>query len=202
MRLWKLRTSPSLFQTAPLGKDQRGNQGKEQNNSISSACSACSHLLLPPRTRAEMIINRCWILFCNNPTETLEYPGHSPACLGTSFPLTFANIILVFATSSGVVTAAANPPEKIKIPSTSETLLCEYECHTAYNSQGCGQHCSVINAYSTFPHVRAQVRVSKVCTQMFCCCVLTLENSSLLLNCKSKHPQGYCCLFVLDSVHT
>lgn len=90
---------------------------------------------------------------------------------GASFPLTFANIILVFATSSGVVTAAANPPEKIKTASTSETLLCEYECHTAYNSQGCGQHCSVINAYSTFPHVRAQVCLSKVCTQMFCFCV-------------------------------
>lgn len=201
MRLWKLSTSPSLFQTAPLGKDQRSIQGKEHNNFISSACSACSHLLLPSRTRAEMIINRCWVSFCNNPPETLECPGHSLACLVPPSPLTFANIILVFATSSGVVTAAANPPEKIKIASTSETLLCEYECHTAYNSQGCGQHCSVINAYSTFPHVRAQVCLSKVCTQMFCFCVLTLENSSLLLNCKSKHPQGHRCLFVLDSVH-
>lgn len=136
---------------------------------------------------------------------TLQKPwnaqANSLACLVPPSPLTFANIILVFATSSGVVTAAANPPEKIKIASTSETLLCEYECHTAYNSQGCGQHCSVINAYSTFPHVRAQVCLSKVCTQMFCFCVLTLENSSLLLNCKSKHPQGHRCLFVLDSVH-
>lgn len=157
---------PRSVSDSSFGKGpERSIQGKEHNNFISSACSVCSHLLLPLRTRAEMIINRCWISFCNNPTETLEYPGHSAACLVASFPLTFANIILVFATSRGVVTAAANPPEKIKIPSTSETLLCEHECHTAYNSQGCGQHCSVINAYSTFPHVIAQVRLSKVCTQ-------------------------------------
>jgi len=94
-----------------------------------------------------------------------NYPRHSPACLPASFALTFASIILVFATSRGVVTAAANPPEQIKIPNTSETLLVEYECHTAYNSHGCGQHCSIINAYSMFPPVRVQVRLLKVCTQ-------------------------------------
>lgn len=43
-------------------------------------------------------------------------------------PLTFASIILVLATSRGVVTAAANPPEHIKMPNTSETLFVKYAC--------------------------------------------------------------------------
>lgn len=47
------------------------------------------------------------------------------ACLLLSSTLTFANIILVFATSRGVVTAAANPPEQTKTRNTSETLLAE-----------------------------------------------------------------------------
>lgn len=139
-------------------------------------------------TRTEVIINMLWISFCNDHWDTLKLPPPS-ACLLVFPTLTFANIILVFATSRGVVTAAANPPEQIKIPNTSETLLVKYECHTAYNSRGCGQHCFVINAYSVFPHVRVQVHLSKVHIQSVLFLYVGLRNNrSVLLTVRSSTP--------------